>query len=206
MKKFIFILSIAIIILSSSSAFAIPEPPAKGQWAYPLESQLAIYTKADRDSKYQEVEMPESWINAPSAVRDKDNYLWYRVKVGKISGWLPQEGIRLKMGGKSKTAGTIYNRFAKMKLDMPFSSNESEVCSKIFNFNVIGMSMKDLRKKMGTPTLRESPYDNADMSVLSYEVPGKNITVSITLTRDYEDIDGRVESINIYRGSAGEPD
>lgn len=204
MKKFI--LSIEIIIFSVSSAFAIPEPPAKGQWAYPLESQLAIYNKADRDSNYQEVEMPAKWINAPSAVRDKDNYLWYRVKVGKISGWLPQEGIRLKMGGKSKTAGNIYNRFAKMDLEMPFSSNESEICSKIFKFNIIGMSMTDLRKKMGTPTLRESPYDNADMSILSYEVPGKNITVSIVLTRDYGDFDGKVESIAIYQGSAGEPE
>ena len=204
MKKFL--LTIALIIFPVSSAFAIPEPPAKGQWAYPLESQLAIYTKADRDSNYQEIAMPESWIKAPSAVRDKDNYLWYRVKVGKISGWLPQEGIRLKMGGKSKTAGNIYNRFARMDLEMPFSSNESEICSKIFKFNIIGMSMTDLRKKMGTPTLRESPYDNADISVLSYEVPNKNITVSITLTREYGDIDGHVESINIYRGSAGEPE
>ena len=204
MKKFI--LSIAIIIFQVSSAFAIPYPPAKGQWAYPLESQLAIYNKADRDSNYQEVEMPAKWINAPSAVRDKDNYLWYRVKVGKISGWLPQEGIRLNMGSKSKTAGNIYNRFAKMDLEMPFSSNESEICSKIFKFNIIGMSMTDLRKKMGTPTLRESPYDNADMSILSYEVPGKNITVSIVLTRDYGDFDGKVESISIYQGSAGEPD
>ena len=204
MKKFA--LSLALIIFSASIAFAIPEPPAKGQWGYALESTLAIYTKADRDSNYQEIDMPEDWISVPSAVRDKDNYLWYRVKIGKISGWLPQEGIRLKMGGKSKRAESIYKRFSKMDLDMPFSSTDSKLCAKIFGFNVINMSMTDLRKKMGTPTLRESPYDNADISTLSYELSGKNITVSITLTRDYGDTDGKVESVSIYRGSAGVPD
>ena len=114
MKKAAFF-AVILAVIFSSSAFAIPVPPSKGQWAYPTEEYMNLHRKADRNSRAEEVRMPQKWLSVPSAVRDDDNYLWYKVTVNGKTGWLPQNGILLKMGGKSKLATNIAKNYAKAR-------------------------------------------------------------------------------------------
>lgn len=107
--------ALILALIFASSAFAIPVPPSKGQWAYPLEEYMTLYKKADRNSRAEEIRMPQKWISVPSAVRDEDNYLWYKVSINGKTGWLPQNGILLKMGGKSKLAANLLKKYSKAR-------------------------------------------------------------------------------------------
>ena len=107
--------ALILAVIFASSAFAMPSAPSKGQWAYPLEEYMNLHRKADRNSRSEEIRMPQKWISVPSAVRDDDNYLWYKVSVNGKTGWLPQNGILLKMGGKSKLATNLLRNYAKAR-------------------------------------------------------------------------------------------
>ena len=107
--------ALILAVIFASSAFAMPSAPSKGQWAYPLEEYMNLHRKADGSSRSEEVRMPRKWISVPSAVRDDDNYLWYKVSVNGQTGWLPQNGVLLKMGGKSKLASNIARNYAKAR-------------------------------------------------------------------------------------------
>ena len=196
MTRKIFIFTLLFMLAVSSVSFAAPVPPSKGQWALALESYSLLYSKADRGASNREIEMPDEWIRVPSAVRDENNYLWYKVTVNGKSGWLPQNGIRLKMGGKSKVASNLYRSYVKAKRSP----------EKSFENLLIGMTASELRSKLGTPTMRESPYDDINVSILSYELSDRNMTLAVTLVRDENDEEGKVESVELYRGRTGSND
>ena len=106
----------ALLVLAASAAFAAtPVPPAKGQWALALESTLPLHRRANSESDFADVDMPNKWLSVPSATRDSDNYLWYKVTVDGETGWLPQNGVRLKMGPKSKNAANLYKNYVKAR-------------------------------------------------------------------------------------------
>ena len=239
-KKF-FTFTLLFILAVSSVSFAAPVPPSKGQWALALESYSLLYSKADRGASNREIEMPDEWIRVPSAVRDDNNYLWYKVTVNGKSGWLPQNGIRLKMGGKSKSASNLYKTYTKARKnitgkssrswtrstengvimytsdnaefwvregkkgleDIYFQTSDHDTCELFFGTDLIGMYQTKLRSKLGTPTMRESPYDNINVSILSYELSDRDMTLAVTLVRDEGDEEGRVESVELYRGRTG---
>ena len=115
MKRKSVFLAVILAAIFASSAFAIPTPPSKGQWAYPEEEYLRLYRQADRNSRSEEIRMPRKWIRVPSAVRDDDNYLWYKVTVNGKTGWLAQNGIILKMGGKSQLAANLYRKYRQAR-------------------------------------------------------------------------------------------
>ena len=196
MKKISFIFIPAFVFALVSSSFAAQVPPSKGQWALALESYSLLYSKADMGASNREVEMPDKWISVPSAVRDDNNYLWYSVNINGRKGWLPQNGIRLKMGGKSKSASNLYKSYVKAK-----KSPE-----KSFENLLTGMTASELRKKLGTPTMRESPYDDINVSILSYELSDRDMTLAVTVVRDESDYEGKVESVELYSGRTGSND
>ncbi|MBQ3446022.1 MAG: hypothetical protein IJG37_00080 [Synergistaceae bacterium] len=235
--------ALLLLVLLQSSSFAAPSPPSKGQWAFPLEDTLTLYTKADGDSRSQEVRMPQKWISVPSAVRDSDNYLWYKVNVNGKSGWLPQNGIRLKMGGKSKSAANLYRNYVKARrriMDRPgkwtvseedglteystdgamfrvtegrkgvedvfFTTNSYEICREFFGIDLIDFSQPEVRSKLGTPTMRETPYESPEISILSFELDGRNMTLSILERREDGDTEGTVYRVELYAGRTGEPE
>ena len=118
------LLAVLFAVIFASSAFAIPSAPSKGQWAYPLEGRMNLHRRADGDSRSEGIRMPRKWISVPSAVRDDYNYLWYKVSVNGKTGWLPQNGVLLKMGGKSKLATNIARNYARARrkvMDRPRS-------------------------------------------------------------------------------------
>ncbi len=243
-KIFIFALIFTLAFSSVSFAETGPVPPSKGQWALALESKSLLYSKADRGSRNREIEMPDEWIRVPSAVRDDDNYLWYSVNIDGRKGWLPQNGIRLKMGGKSKAASNLYKTYAKTRRnitsrssrswtksnddgvtmytsdngefwvreskrgveDVYFHTSDHETCELFFGTDLIGMYQTKLRSKLGTPTMRESPYEDINTSILSFELSDRDMTLSITLVRDEGDEEGKVESVALYRGRTGSND
>ena len=242
-KKF-FLSALIVIALCSVSLASTPVPPSKGQWAYVLEGYTQLYSKPDSGSSSQEIEVPGKWISVPSATRDSNNYLWYSVSINGKKGWIPQNGVRLKMGGKSKLVSSIYrnnyvkarNRIMKKSQgwevsdyedaiaytsptsefrirrsgknieDVYFLSDDGSVCESFLGFDIIRMRQSELRKKIGTPTTRESPDDDIDVSILCFELADRNLTLSITLRRDDGEDEGRVESVELYRGRAGEPE
>ena len=183
MKKFVVALLLVAAFVATAFAVDSPLPPQKGQWGFALEDSLPLYEKADADSDSEYVEFDSKWFSVPSAVRDSDNNLWYKVKIGKKSGWLAQNGVRLKLqnGGKSKAAAKIYkNKTAD---------------------SLIGLSQNDIRKKLGTPTMRETPYDESDVSILSYELAGKKEMTLVIRIKDDE-----VTDADFYNARAGQID
>ncbi len=232
-----------LVIALASVSFAAPVPPSKGQWAWPLESSLRLYEKADRYSEYSTVKMPAKWLSVPSAVRDDDNYLWYKVSVNGKTGWLPQNGIRLKMGGKSKSASNLYKNYVKARNkimskpgdwsrdnddgtitytaddgefrvvkgkksveDVYFQTSDGGICKQFFGTDLIGMYQSDLRKKLGTPTMRETPFEDPEISILSFELADKDLTLSITERREDGDDEGQVITVELYKGRTGSQD
>ena len=241
------ILAVILIAIFASSSFAIPNPPAKGQWAFPLESTLRLYDKADSSSRSREIDMPQKWISVPSAVRDDDNYLWYKVKVNGREGWLPQNGIRLKMGGKSKLVANLTKNYAKARRkamnnpdkwtsytedgvtvyqtdgktgdasfkviegrngvrDVFFSTSDYRICREFLGADLIDWSQPEVRSKLGTPTMRETPYESPEISILSFELADRNMTLSVLERRLDGDRDGTVYRVELYRGATGEPE
>ena len=212
-KKFLLSLMLVIFIASSSYAVGDPTPSApskKGQWAYSFDSELRLYRRASFNARYSEVENPERWISVPSAVRDDDNNLWYKVTVDGKTGWLPQTGIRLKMGGRSKAASNLYDKFArKMRKSgerAPYtfnSQNDEDLCAEFFGSDIIGLSMSALRKKLGTPTYRESPSEDINVNWLYYELDGRDMTLMISLYRESGAKEGNVTAARLDTGRTG---
>ncbi len=189
-KKFAFMSVIfALLLVCASVAFAYvasPVPPSKGQWGFALESSLPLYEKADSNSDSEYVDFDDEWFKVPSAVRDDNNMLWYKVKIGKKSGWLAQNGIRLKLqAGKSKSATNLYKSYRKNKSALQ---------------PLLGLDQDEIRSKLGTPTMRETPYEEADVNILSYELSDRNMTLVVTLR------DGEVEEARFFDGRAGQTD
>lgn len=187
LKKFAFVIAALFVCVSMASAVESPIPPSKGQWGFALEDSLPLYEKADADSDSEYVEFDGDWFKVPSAIRDKENNLWYKVKIDGQDGWLAQNGVRLKLqnGGKSKTATNLYKKFQKNK--------------KALNF-LIGQSQDEVRKSLGTPTMRETPYEESEVNILSYELSDRKMTLVVTLR------DGEVEEAVFKNGRAGQTD
>ena len=242
LKKISLFAVLFVVIAASASLAASPVPSEKGQWALALESTLPFHRKADINSDFADVDMPNKWIKVPSAVRDDDNYLWYKVTIDGDTGWLPQNGVRLKMGGKSKLAANLYKNYVKTRRkvmanpkgwdindegdittyysdegefrvverrkgveDVYFSTDDPETCREFLGVDLIGKSQPQARKVLGTPTMRESPADNKDINVLSYELPDRDITLVITEYREGGDTESTVTGVSFYRGRTGEP-
>ncbi|MBR0168509.1 MAG: hypothetical protein IJQ08_07535 [Synergistaceae bacterium] len=246
MTKKTLIPALILAVILASSAFAIPNPPSKGQWAYPLEEYMSLYRRADRNSRSEEIRMPQKWISVPSAVRDDDNYLWYKVTVNGKTGWLAQNGILLKMGPKSKSAANLYRKYrqARRKImdrtpkewssyvedgatvyetqgrtgdasfkviegrrgveDVHFSTSDYRICREFLGVDLIGWSQPEVRSKLGTPTLRETPYDTPEYNFLYFEIDGSDMTLSVLERREGNDTEGTVYRVEIFEGRVGD--
>ncbi len=243
MKKILSLFAVLLVAVIASASFAAsPVPPENGQWALALSSTLPLHKRANIHSDFADVDMPNRWLRVPSATRDSDNYLWYKVTVDGQTGWLPQNGVRLKMGGKSSLAAKLYNHYVKARRnvirnpkgwdindndnvtsyysdsaefgiierrntieDVYFSTDNTKACRDFLGVDLIGKLQPQVRKVLGTPTMRESPVDDKDINVLSYELPDRDITLVITEHREYGDTEGTVTGVSFYRGRTGEP-
>ena len=243
MLKKISLFAVLFIISAVSASFAAsPVPPEKGQWALALEPALPLHQKPDIDSDFTDADMPNKWLKVPSSVRDDDNYLWYKVTIDGESGWLPQNGVRLKMAGKSSLAAKLYSNYVKARRkvmanpkgwdindeddvtayysdggefrvierrnkveDVFFSTDNKKICRDFLGVDLIGKSQPQARKVLGTPTMRESPADDKNINVLSYELSDRDITLVITERREDGDTEGTVTGVSFYRGRTGEP-
>ena len=243
MTKKALLSAIILTLLFATSSFALPNPPSKGQWAYPLEEYLPLHRKADGNSSSEETAMPQKWISVPSATRDRNNYLWYKVSINGKTGWLPQNGILLKMGGKSKSASDIYKNYAKARRnimnkprgwsestegrissystegglfkvirgkngveDLYFSTDRFDICREMLGVDLIDMSQTEVRSKLGTPTLRETPYNDPDINILLFELSDRNMTLVLRERRYEGDTEGTVEFVELYRGTRSNPE
>ena len=59
------------------------------------------------------------------------------------------------------------------------------------------MDKNALRSKVGTPTVRETPSGGPEISILSFELAGEDMTLAFTLNSDV------VESVELYSGGTG---
>ena len=217
---FVFLLSLGGSALAEQRAFALVDP-------------VTLYSKMDENSKSWEVSLPDKGVVVPSASRDKQNRLWYKVTVNGKTGWLFNEGIRLRMGPKSKFADKVYKRCADVRAkvakgkskgwskgdevagvvtwagdgalfqtqggkDIYFKVNGSKASKDFLGFDAIGMSWPDLRAKVGTPTVRETPEGDRDARIISYELSDRNMTLAFHIRGD------EVEWFELYKGTTGE--
>ena len=70
--------------------------------------------------------------------------------------------------------------------------------------NFIGLSQPEVRKKLGTPTFRESPADEKDTNILSFEMADRNMTLRIIEKRSGRNPEGKVIAVDFYEGRTGE--
>ena len=201
-KKFALMFMIVAFCVSSASAQS-PNPPSKGQWAFPFEGSLPLYQAPNAKADSEQIQLPEEWLKVPSAVRDSENNLWYKVKIGKETGWLAQNGILLKMGPKSRTASELYDNYArnmkKAKKDPElFTTEDPAECKAFLGFNAIGMNETSIQKRLGTPTARYTDYIETQYTTFYYELPSKNITFDVHM------LDGKVCAIGLHNGRAGD--
>ncbi len=181
---------------------SLPVPPSKGQWAFALEDSLPLYQNPDSKADVEYIELPEEWLKVISAVRDNEGNLWCKIKVGKFSGWLAQNGILLKMGPKSKTASDLYDAYArKMKKAQKspelFISEDPNECKAFLGFNPLGMSETSIQKRLGTPTARYTDYFEPQFTTLAYEFPHKDMTFDVCMEN------GKVYTIRLNNRQAG---
>ena len=186
-KKFALIFAALLVCASVAFAVESPVPPSKGQWGFALEESLPLYEKADVDSDSEYIDFDGEWFKVPSAIRDKENNLWYKVNIDGKSGWLAQNGVRLKLqnGGKSKIASNLYKKYKKNKSALRF---------------LLGMDQDEIRSTLGTPTMRETPYEENEVNILSFELSDRKMTLVVTLR------DGEVEEAMFKEGRAGQTD
>ncbi|MCR5347401.1 MAG: hypothetical protein K6E38_06445 [Fretibacterium sp.] len=226
---FLFLLTLGGAAWAEQRAFALTDP-------------VTLYSKMDMNSKSWEVSIPEGGVVVPSANRDKQNRLWYKVRVDGHTGWLFNEGIRLRMGPKSKFASKVYKRCAGIRAsalkgkaknwdksgesieaangevvtwtsdgalfqildkggsteDIYFKATGSRASKDFLGFDAIGMSWPALRKKVGTPTVRETPEGEPDARVISYELSDRNMTLAFHISGD------NVEWFELYKGRTGD--
>lgn len=212
---------------------ALPACAAE-QRAFALKDPLTLYSKPDENSKSWEVSLPEAGVSVPSAIR-KEGALWYKVKVDGKEGWLFNEGIRLKMGPKSKAASNIFKRIsaAQAKIvkggakgwerveDMDngtvqtwsskdalfqlregklfyFKARTAAACKAFLGFEAIDTDKDALKGKVGTPTVRETPVGERSISILSYELEDRDMTLSFNLNSDV------VFLAELYAGKTGQ--
>ena len=66
--------------------------------------------------------------------------------------------------------------------------------------SLLGLTQDEVRSKLGTPTMRETPYEENEVNILSFELADRNMTLVVTLR------DGEVEKAAFYNGRAGRTD
>lgn len=228
----------AVVFLSAVLAMGVE---AAEQKAFPLEDSLTLYAKPDKEAKSWEISLPESGVLVPSAIRDEEDMLWYKVKADGKTGWLYQEGVRLRMGAKSKVGSNVYKRYVSVRrkiadktpkgwtrkegisvedgvvdtwvskgalfqvkgegkdaADVYFKANTTAACKTFLGFEAVGMTKEALRSKVGTPTVRETPSGEPEVSILSYELSDRDMTLAFTLRSNV------VESVELYTGMTGD--
>ncbi|MBQ9419386.1 MAG: hypothetical protein IJU31_03300 [Synergistaceae bacterium] len=203
MKKVLILLSLAVVVFSPVVSDAHPAAPSKGQWAFALEGSLPLYQAPDSKSDSAYVEVPEQWLKVPSAVKDNEDNMWYKVQIGKETGWLAQNGVLLKMGPKSKAASDLYDAYAKKmrkakKNPGLFTTEDPAECKEFLGFNPLGMNETSIQKRLGKPTARYTDYIESQFTTFSYELPTKNMTFDVFLQN------GKVYAIELRNGSAEE--
>lgn len=195
---------ILLLLVFASSAYAqdrdLPSSaPSKGQWAYPLEDSLPLYHEPNEKADVEYVELPEEWLKVIESSRDGEDNLWCKIKVGKYSGWLAQNGILFKGGSKSKTASDLYNAYERKmkkagKAPELFTSDPGE-CKEFLGFNPLGMSETSISKRLGTPTTRYTDYFEPQFTTLAYELPNKDMTFNVCMEN------GKVYTIRLNNGT-----
>ena len=68
----------AALLLAMATALGAE---AAEQRAFALEETLTLYAKPDKEAKSWEVSLPDSGVAVPSAIRDKQDMLWYKVQL-----------------------------------------------------------------------------------------------------------------------------
>ena len=181
-----------------------------------FEGTLKLYERANFASLCSEVHDPEKWLKVSSVVRDDNNILWYKVKLGGQTGWLPQAGVMFKMGGKNKAAANLYKKYARKirgRGETPYfisanSEENSEACREFFGMDIRGMSMSAILKKFGSPTYRESDYNYKDSpeditrNFIDYELSGYDMTLTIIFDCESGDREGTVTAARLDKGGA----
>ena len=235
MRRVLFAFALAALMLPTAAAGAAE------QRAFALRDPVTVYARPEEGARSWEASLPAKGVAVPSAIRDKNDELWYKVTVDGRTGWIPHEGIRLRMGPKSKWAANTYKRLAALRArvlkdapeawsqggsiddaggevttftmngglfqilrkgsrteDIYFRANSAEACRAFLGFNPIGMDKDEIRSKVGTPTVRETPAGDRAASILSYEIAGQDMTAALHLRNDV------VEWFELYRGGAGD--
>ena len=90
--------------------------------------------------------------------------------------------------------------------DLFFTTDSYEICREFLGVDLIDWSQPEVRSKLGTPTMRETPYDSPEISILSFELDGRNMTLSVLERREDGDNEGTVYRVELYHGRTGEPE
>ncbi len=131
-------------------------------------------------------------VNARRGILSGKNRAWQQRRDGDFVTYTMRGGeFRIRRNGREVE-------------DVYFTATGSGACKNLFGFNMIGMNADDLRQKIGSPSMRETPIDDPDLNILSYEISNANMTLEIYLRRADSASENLVERVVMYSGRVGE--
>ena len=122
-----------------------------------------------------------------------------KVMAGTFKGWDKQEdGDNITYTSRNGSF-TVRDNGGNVE-DIRYIAHGESTCTSFLGFNAIGMDRNALRKKFGSPTMRETPPDEPDVNILRYELPDRDMTLAMYLRRSRGKREAVVYQMELYAG------
>lgn len=125
-----------------------------------------------------------------------------KVMAGTFKGWEKEEDGDTVTYTSRNGSFTVRDNGGNVE-DIRYIAQGESTCTAFLGFNAIGMDRNTLRKKFGSPTMRETPPNEPDVNILRYELDDRDMTLAMYLRRSGGKREATVYQMELY---AGEPE
>ncbi len=125
-----------------------------------------------------------------------------KVMAGTFKGWEKEEDGDTVTYTSRNGSFTVRDNGGKVE-DIRYIAHGESTCTAFLGFNAIGMDRNALRKKFGSPSMRETPPNEHDVNILRYELDDRDMTLAVYLRRSQGKREAVVYQMELY---AGEPE
>ena len=124
-----------------------------------------------------------------------------KVMAGTFKGWDKTEDGDTVTYTSRNGSFTVRDNGGNVE-DIRYIAHGESTCTAFLGFNAIGMDRNALRKKFGSPSMRETPPNEPDVNILRYELDDRDMTLAMYLRRSNGKREATVYQMELY---AGEP-
>lgn len=126
-----------------------------------------------------------------------------KVMAGTFKGWEKEEDGDTVTYTSRNGSFTVRDNYGNVE-DIRYVAHGESTCTAFLGFNAIGMDRNALRKKLGSPTMRETPQNEPDVNILRYELPDRDMTLAMYLRRSRGKREAVVYRTELYAGETGD--